>query len=371
MSEALAGLTDVELTDRLRALGQSAYRAKQILKWYYERLADSFEVMTDLPAALRGMLSEHFTLYETQIARTLRDGDGTVKLGIRLRDGHTVEAVMIPEGKRRTACVSTQVGCPVGCLFCASGADGFKRNLDAHEMVEQVLHLSRQLAHEDRLTHVVFMGIGEGLLNARNLLKAIGILNAPWGLNVGARRMTVSTVGLRGTIGRLQGAGLQVNLAISLHAPDDGLRRRLIPRDDLMRVNDLIVAAEDYYETTGRETTYEYVLLGGVNDTPGHARALAKKIKPCHATVNLIPYNEVEGSGFSRPNRKSIKDFRGLLEGAGVRVTVRRRRGDEVHGACGQLRLDTKNLLGTTENTESTEERRDDGERRRNAGPSD
>jgi 23S rRNA (adenine2503-C2)-methyltransferase len=346
MTQPLAGLDDVELADRLKALGQPAYRAAQVLRWYYERLADSFEAMTDLPASLRAMLPEHFTPYQTQVARTLRDADGTIKLGIGLRDGHVVEAVMIPEGKRRTACVSTQAGCPVGCRFCASGARGFERNLDAHEIVEQVLHLSRALAKDERLTHLVFMGIGEGLLNLRGLLRAIRVLNAPWGLNLGARRMTVSTVGLRGTIEKLAAAGLQVNLAISLHAPDDELRRRLIPCDGLMRVDELIVAAEDYYEATGRETTWEYVLLGGVNDTPGHAKALAKKLRPCHATVNLIPYNEVEGSGFLKPTRSALKAFRGTLEGTGVRVTVRRRRGDEVHGACGQLRLDAKDQVG-------------------------
>jgi 23S rRNA (adenine2503-C2)-methyltransferase len=296
--------------------------------------------MTNLSTDLRRRLADELTLFTTDVAEEDRADDDTVKLVLRLADGHTIEAVMIPDRKRRTGCLSTQVGCPVGCQFCASGAAGLARNLSAAEIVEEALHLERVLAEGERLTHLVFMGIGEALLNFDNVARAIETLNAPWGLNIGARRMTVSTVGVRGTIGQLASLGLQVNLAISLHAPDDALRARLIPYGPLMSVRELVEAAADYREATGRDVTFEYVLLAGVNDTAEQAEALAKVAKSCHAAVNLIPYNQVAGGRFKRPARQVVSRFQNTLNHRRVIATVRRSRGSVRASACGQLRLD-------------------------------
>ena len=338
--QALGGLTREELSSVLSGLGERSFRVDQVLHWFYGRRARTFDGMTDLPAALRERLKMRLQLFSSEVIETCEDADGTKKLVVRLHDGHTIEAVMIPEARRRTGCVSTQVGCPVRCRFCASGSAGLERNLETAEIVEQVLHLTLALGEDERLTHLVFMGIGEGLLNFDRLAEALRILNATWGLNLGARRMTVSTVGVPGTIGRLAKLGLQVNLAISLHAPDDDLRRRLIPYRKLMNVSEIINASADYFETTGRDVTFEYVLLAGVNDSPAQAEALAKIVKPCHAAVNLIPYNVVAGSDFERPTRDAVRTFRDVLRKRGVHVTSRRRRGTGVDAACGQLRLD-------------------------------
>jgi len=337
---ALGGLDRDELVRLLAKTGEPAYRADQVLQWFYGRRALSFDEMSNLPSSLRARLAGQVRLFSTRVAETRTDLDGTVKLVVALADGHSIESVMIPEGARRTGCLSTQVGCPVRCRFCASGAHGLERNLDAAEIVEQALHLVSTLPADEHLTHLVFMGIGEGLLNLQSLVKAIRILNAPWGVHLGARRMTVSTVGIPGAVSALARVGLQVNLAISLHAPNDGLRARLIPYKGLARVDDLIDAAEDFYLATGREATFEYVLLAGLNDSPELARELARKIKPCHATVNLIPYNEVEGAPFSTPSAEAVKTFRRTLEEGKVHVTMRRRHGTPIAGACGQLRLD-------------------------------
>jgi len=336
----LARLDNHDLVELVVALAEPAYRAEQVLDWFYVKRAGWFDEMTNLPAGFRRKLSETLTPFTTVVTRTDQDDHGTVKLVITLSDGHRIESVMIPERKRRTGCISTQVGCPVGCLFCASGAGGCERNLEVHEIVEQALHLTHALPPNVPLTHLVFMGIGEGLLNFDRLTQAIRILNAPWGLHIGARRMTVSTVGIPGTIAKLAEFPLQVNLAISLHAPTDDIRRRLVPYAKLLGVDRLIDEAENFYETTGREVTFEYVLLAGVNDSPELAEKLAKRVKPCHASVNLIPYNEVAGAVFSTPSVQAVKTFRAVLRRAGVHVTSRRTRGTAVHAACGQLRLD-------------------------------
>ena len=336
----LAEFDNHELAELVMALGERAYRAEQILDWFYNKRAAWFDEMTNLPAELRRELSERVSPFTTLVTHTETDRDGTVKLVVNLTDGHRVESVMIPERKRRTGCISTQVGCPVGCVFCASGAKGLERNLQTAEIVEQALHLEHALPADEHLTHLVFMGIGEGLLNFARLAKAIHILNAPWGLHIGARRMTVSTVGIPGTIGKLEQFPLQISLAISLHAPTDRLRAQLIPYRNLLTVNQLIDEAEDFYQATGREVTFEYVLLAGVNDSAELAQELAKKVKPCHARVNLIPYNEVAGAGFSTPSKEGVREFRDVLKKHGVRVTARRRRGIGVNAACGQLRID-------------------------------
>ena len=339
---ALGGLTREDLVGRVGGLGEKSFRADQVLGWFYRRRARSFEEMTDLPAGLRTRLAGVVRLFASRVVETREDPDGTRKLVVGLDDGHTIESVMIPETRRRTGCVSTQVGCPVGCRFCASGASGLERNLDAAEIVEQAVHLTHTLAVDEHLTHLVFMGIGEGLLNFDALAGAIGILNASWGLGMGARRMTVSTVGVRGTIGKLAAMGLQVNLAISLHAPGDALRRQLIPHKGLMSVKEIVDVSADYFEATGRDVTFEYVLLAGVNDAPVQAESLAAIVKPCHAAVNLIGYNPVPGSAYRAPTVDAVKRFRDVLRACGVHVTARRGRGTGVDAACGQLRRDAR-----------------------------
>lgn len=338
--ESIAGLDRDELVAMLKNAGAKSYRADQVFEWLYRRGATSFDEMANLPRSLREKLAGGLPLFSTKVASEDTSRDGTRKLLVELADGHSIETVMIPRSNRRTVCVSMQVGCPVRCVFCASGSAGLVRNLSTGEIVEQVLHASHGLGDEESLSHVVFMGVGEGLLNFDAFAKAISIINAPWGMNIGARRMTVSTVGMRNTIEKLAGLGLQVNLAVSLHAPNNKLRSQLIPHGQLLGVDELISQAEDYFLATGRETTYEYVLLGGVNDSPELAEELAKRIKLCHASVNLIGYNEVEGAGFISSTDEAEKLFRQTLERRGINVTTRARRGRDVEAACGQLRAD-------------------------------
>ena len=338
--ESIAGLDRDDLVAMLKDAGAKSYRADQVLEWLYRRGARSFDEMTNLPVSLREKLAAGLPLFSTRVASDESSRDGTRKFLVELADGHSIETVMIPKSNWRTVCVSTQVGCPVGCVFCASGSAGLVRNLGTGEIVEQLLHASHGLSDEESLSHVVFMGVGEGLLNFDALAKAIGIINAPWGMNIGARRMTVSTVGIRNTIEKLAELGLQVNLAVSLHAPNNKLRGQFIRHGQLLGVDELVSEAEDYFLATGRETTYEYVLLGGVNDSPELAEELAGKIKLSHASVNLIVYNEVEGAGFTSPTDEAVKLFRQTLERRGINVTTRARRGRDVEAACGQLRAD-------------------------------
>ena len=252
---------------------------------------------------------------------------------------------MIPDGDRRTACVSSQVGCPVGCKFCASGVGGLKGNLSAGQIVEQVFQLNAMLAGPNRpldpdrrITNIVMMGMGEPLANYNNVLKAIRILHEPEGFNIGARKITLSTVGVPARIRQLAEESLPLNLAISLHAPNEELRRRLIPWAEHFPLNEILDAARYYFERTGREVTLEYILLSGVNDQTDHARELAKLSKTLRANVNLIRYNEVDGLEFERPKSDAVKDFQMILRSNGVNVHVRKSRGRDIDAACGQLR---------------------------------
>jgi 23S rRNA (adenine2503-C2)-methyltransferase len=265
--------------------------------------------------------------------------EGTEKVLLKLPDGECIEAVLMREEDRRTVCVSTQVGCPVGCAFCATGRMGFRRNLSAGEIALQVLFFVRKLKAEgDRVTHVVVMGMGEPLLNYDATLKAIRNLNHPWGLNLGARRFTVSTVGIVPGILRLAREGLQLNLAISLHAPWDDLREELVPPAKRYSIAEIMEAAEEYVRATKRRITYEYVLLRGVNDSPTAARALAKLLKGKLAHVNIIPFNPAPGLPFRRPPPARVELFKRELLRQGIDVTVRYSRGVRIQAGCGQLR---------------------------------
>ncbi|MBX9788631.1 MAG: 23S rRNA (adenine(2503)-C(2))-methyltransferase RlmN [Pirellulales bacterium] len=314
------------------------YRAAQVRRWLFERRADSFEAMTDLPRNLRAALAEQFRLWTTEIVRRQRSDDGTEKLLLRLADGHTIECVLIREHERRTICISTQVGCAMGCVFCASGLDGVVRNLTTGEIIEQMLRLAQLLPHDERLSHIVVMGMGEPLANLKNLLPALAQAIDPAGLAISARRVTISSVGLPEGIARLAAARVPYHLAVSLHAPDDELRNRLVPVNKQIGIGKILAAADDYFAVTHRRVTFEYVLLGGVNDRPEHARALVDRLRGRPALLNVIPYNPVAGLPYRTPTPSAQSRFRGVLEQGGVRVQFRLRKGDRIDAACGQLR---------------------------------
>lgn len=340
----LPGLLLEELRSWLVGAGQERYRADQIAEWIFTKHADSFDQMTNLPQELRAWLSEHGSIYRATVTRQSVSHDGARKLLLTLPDGAEIETVWIPDGDRHTACLSSQVGCPVGCRFCASGLGGLERNLTAGEIVEQALRI-RQLVHTSiaaavtprTLTNVVLMGIGEPLANYREVIQAIRIINAPWGLGIGARKITLSTVGLPEQIRRLAEEGLQLNLALSLHAPDDGLRQELVPWGKAS-IAELLDACDYYFQRTGREITLEYVLLADVNDSLSHARDLAQVARRLRCNVNLLRYNLVPGLPFERPSAAATHEFQHRLRHLGVNAHVRKSRGRDVDAACGQLR---------------------------------
>jgi 23S rRNA (adenine2503-C2)-methyltransferase len=334
---ALFGMTDRTLAEWLEQRKHKRFRTTQILEWAYSHGAGSFDEMTNLPKRMRAELAESMTLFESQIAGRAESTDGSIKLLLRWSDGATSECVLIPETNRQTACISTQVGCPVGCVFCASGLGGLERNLTAAQIVEQAVSIAR-LCAPDRLSNVVFMGLGEPLANYAATVAAVRIINADWGLNVGARKITVSTVGLPSQMRRLADEGLQITLALSLHAPTEDLRRKLIPWAATVTLDDLVSAARYFFDVTGREITLEYVLLADVNDQAEHARQLAALSRSMRSNVNLIPYNPVPSLPYRRPDDKAQLAFLTLLRERGVNAHLRRSRGLDIAAACGQLR---------------------------------
>jgi 23S rRNA (adenine2503-C2)-methyltransferase len=334
-------LSDPELAEWLHDRGEAPLRARQLRHWLIARGAESFDQMSDLPRSLREELARSFVPLETRVARHLRAADGTHKLLLRLRDDRLIECVLIQEHGRRTACISTQVGCGMGCVFCASGLNGVERNLTAAEILEQLVRL-RNLSDPEgesrRLTHIVVMGMGEPLANLEALLEALQTATAKDGLGIGARHITISTVGLPAKIRRLADLGKQFHLAVSLHAPDDELRTRIVPTNDKTGLQAILEAADYFFERTGRQVTYEYVLLGGVNDGVSQARALVALLRGRKAHVNVIPYNDVAGLPYRRPKPEDLTAFLDTLRRGGLSVKVRKRKGSEIDAACGQLR---------------------------------
>jgi 23S rRNA (adenine2503-C2)-methyltransferase len=323
----------------LEQRGHRTFHADQIARWIYERGVRSFEEMSDLSQRLRRELADAFDIYQADEARRAESNDGTVKWLLRWADGETSECVLIPGDRRMTACVSSQVGCPAQCRFCASGVGGLRRNLSASEIVEQALRVAAgAVAGGHRLSHVVFMGLGEPLANYDAVMQAIRVINAPWGLNIGARKITVSTVGLPKMIRRLAGEGLQIQLALSLHAPTDAARRELIPWAERISLVELTDAGRHYFEKTGREITLEYILLADVNDRPEDARQLAAFTRGLRCNVNLLRYNPVEGLPYSRPTSEQSHGFAEMLRRHGVNAHIRTSRGLDIDAACGQLR---------------------------------
>lgn len=314
----------------------------------HARRARSFEEMTDLPKDLRGRLADHFTIWTMSVTRHLVADDGTEKLLLTLADGERIECVLLRDGARRTVCISSQVGCAMGCVFCASGLDGVVRNLSAGEIVEQLLLLARLLPEDERLSHVVVMGMGEPLANLDRLLPALRAAQDPDGLGISSRRITVSTVGLPKSIDRLVEEHPGWHLAVSLHAADDELRSRIVPVNRAIGLAEVMAAADRYWESSGRRLTYEYVLLGGVNDSAGDARKLVALLDKRAALVNVIPYNSVEGLPWREPTAAATRTFLEILRNAGVNVQVRKRKGARIDAACGQLRRSNARPRETT-----------------------
>ncbi len=320
--EALAELLDLP-----------TFRGRQIRAWVFERGATSFDEMTDLPADLRLSLPDRLRVLSSEVAEEKATGGGTNKLLVRMEDGALVECVLIPEGKRLTLCISSQVGCPAACVFCASGLRGLDRNLAAHEIVEQYLHAARIAGGREKITNVVMMGMGEPLMNYDALVSALRQIE------ISARRITVSTVGLPDMIRKLANEGLKVNLAVSLHAPNDRLRDALVPLNKRFPLAEVIAAARDYFKKTRRDVTFEYILIRGQNASEEHARELVRLLGRGHLNVNLIPMNPVKGLPYRPPPREEVDSFQKILIAAGIPTHVRRPRGRKVDAACGQLRL--------------------------------
>jgi 23S rRNA (adenine2503-C2)-methyltransferase len=322
--------------------GQPAYRAAQVRKWVFERRAQSFAEMNDLPKKLREDLATDWQIWTTTVARHHQSQDGTEKLVVELADRGQIECVLLRDGDRRSICISSQVGCAMGCVFCASGLNGVDRNLTTGEIIEQMLRLRRLLPAEERLSHIVVMGMGEPLANLDNLLPALDVASDDAGLGISHRRITISTVGLPKPLHKLCELNTRYHLAVSLHAPNDELRNRIVPVNKNIGLVEILAAADRYYEVSGRRLTFEYVLLAGVNDQPQHAYQLVDLLAGRAALLNVIPYNPVAGLSYATPSGNAINKFRDILLKGGINVKFRQRKGEDINAACGQLRRETQ-----------------------------
>ena len=329
---------DEQLTPWFKDRGQGKYRVGQVRQWLFQQRAREFGEMTNLSQTLREELSRDFTLWTTTIAKHTTASDGTEKLLLTLADGGQIECVLLRDETRRTICISTQVGCGMGCVFCASGLDGLMRNLTTGEIVEQMLRLQLLLREDERLSHIVVMGMGEPLANLDALLPALEEASRADGLGISGRRITVSTVGLIKPMRRLADTNPRYRLAVSLHAPNDELRQQIVPVADKIRIADVLAEADHYFDLSGRQLTFEYVLLGGLNDSPREANELVQLLGGRTAILNVIPYNPVAGLPYTTPSQNAQRAFREILERGGVSVHFRHRKGDAIDAACGQLR---------------------------------
>jgi len=344
----LKALVFSELQAQLRELEEPLYRAGQITDWLYKKRVDTIDKMTDLPRSLRKRLSETFSLGKIDLVRVLGARDTTRKFLFRLADRKLIESVLIPaslalyggRSDRRTICVSTQVGCAYGCKFCASGLEGFSRNLSANEIVDQVIAVERETG--EKIDNVVFMGMGEPLANLQNVLRAIRIINAEWGLGIGARHITISTSGLAQQIRKLAEEPLQIRLAVSLHGATDEVRNRIMPINRRYNLEALLSACDYYKAHKKQRLTFEYILIADVNDSDEQARLLSCHAHRLSAKVNLIPYNIVSGLPWAKPSEDRQEKFLSILRAKGIPATLRREKGHEIDAACGQLRLQTE-----------------------------
>ena len=330
-------MTLEELTAEVIAAGEKAFRAKQLYQWMHEKLAADFDEMTNLPKSFREKLAADYiwTSLETVDVR-ISGVDGTRKYLFCLEDGNVIESVLMRYKHGNSVCVSSQAGCRMGCRFCASTLNGLARNLRASEILEQVYRIQRDTG--ERVSNVVIMGSGEPMDNYENVVRFIRLLSAPEGLNISQRNITVSTCGLVPQIYRLAEEGLQITLALSLHAPSDEVRRELMPIANRYPLREVLDACGNYYEKTGRRLTFEYSLVKGVNDNLEEAKALARLIGGYHGHVNLIPVNPIKERDYVQSNREAVEAFKNYLERQGINVTVRREMGRDIGGACGQLR---------------------------------
>lgn len=348
---ALLELGQEELAEYVQSMGQPAYRARQIWEWIYQRYALDFDAMANLPKALRTRLAEDAYVNPlTPVAEVVSENKDTFKVLFRLHDGQTIEAVLMVYDTRRTLCISSQAGCAMGCTFCATAQGGLARNLTAGEIVAQVLYFANYLADEDgrgpemglerptRVTNIVLMGMGEPMHNYRNVWTTLRRLIAPEGFGLGARHITLSTVGLVPMIDRMAEEGLQVGLAVSLHAPNDELRDQLTPINTRYPIAELLAAVQRYIARTNRRVTFEYALMRGINDTPALAEEMAHKLRGVLCHVNLIPLNPIPDSPFQPTSDADTLAFAEILRRHGISTTVRVRRGIEIAAGCGQLR---------------------------------
>lgn len=356
------------LAEWVAARKMPAFVTKQIMEWVYTKGVIAPAQMTNLSKLNRERLEQEMIFEQGRVEAEMSASDGTQKLLLAWPDSskratsqlpivnnpstdRTTECVMIPNPERKTACVSSQVGCPVGCKFCASGIGGLEGNLTRGRIVEQAWRLGR-LKGVERISHVVFMGMGEPLANFSAVTDAIRTLNAPWGMGISARRITLSTVGLPSAIRKLVGFEIPVTLALSLHAPNDEMRRKIIPWAEYSTIEELLDACDEYFRATGREITLEYIVLGGFNDRPEHADELSVLARRLRANVNLIRWNEVADLPFRRPLTEDVLQFQEVLRNRGVNVHIRASRGRDIAAACGQLRHEVK--MGSAVKTSSS-----------------
>ena len=327
-----------ELEEVFRQWGLPGYNARQVFSWIYQKRRGSFEEMTNLSLDLRNRLKERFVFKPLELEKLLDSADGTRKFLFRLPDGNLIESVLIPVKERLTVCLSSQAGCPFFCGFCASGITGFKRNLSSGEITGQLLEISYKLNPESAITNVVFMGTGEPLDNYENVLKALRTINSRDGFNVGARRITISTCGIIPGIKRLSREGLQIELSVSLHGADERTRSRLMPVNKKYPLMDLISACKEYAALTKRQVTFEYVLIKGLNCSKEAADNLVRLLTGWECNVNLLVYNPVKEFPYQPPQEREVEFFIWLLRKRGIVVTLRKSRGKDIDGACGQLR---------------------------------
>lgn len=337
----ISSYTEPQLAELVKEMGQPAFRAKQLFKWLHEKQARSFSAMTDQPKAFLAALEERFFIETLETERRQQSKDGTVKYLFRLPDGNCIETVLMRYSYGNTVCVSTQVGCRMGCRFCASTQAGRVRDLEAGEICSEIYTAQKDIG--ERISHIVLMGIGEPLDNFDEVMKFLENITSPEGVNIGMRNISLSTCGLVPKIDQLAEKKLQLTLSVSLHAPNNEIRSGMMPVNDAYPVEVLMQAVRRYQDTTGRRVSFEYSMVRGVNDSDACARQLANLIRGMGAHVNLIPINPVDGSPYSATDAANVHRFQQKLESLGVNATVRRRLGSEISAACGQLRRDEMN----------------------------
>ncbi len=338
MLKNIKELTLKDLGDVLSAWNEPRFRASQIFSWIYKNGVLDFSQMNNLSPSLRKRLKDNFSILDLELIKKIESSDGTRKLLLQARDKNIIEVAIIPVDQRVTGCVSTQAGCARGCGFCASGIGGLKRNLTCAEILEEILYIKDNSA-DNKLTHLVFMGTGEAMDNYDNVIKAIRIINSPETLNIGARRITISTCGIVPGIKRLANEGLQVELSVSLHSADDKMRSQLMPVNKKYPLKDLIASCKEYIQETNRQVTFEYCLIGGVNSELPEAHKLVTMLQGINCKINLILFNPVSERRFFPPGKIKVLLFKDYLLKHGLNVTLRRERGRDINAACGQLRL--------------------------------